>query len=83
MKPGSMDGMVEEQVLAVQMGDISQRATAALRFLDWLEGVTGPRWVGTERGAVKHEGRKATDQELEVRKAALDYLKLHLHGEMD
>jgi hypothetical protein len=39
--------------------------------------------VGTERGAVKHEGRKATDQELEVRKAALDYLKLHLHGEMD
>jgi hypothetical protein len=83
MKPGSMDGAVEEQVLAVQMGDISQRATAALRFLDWLEGVTGPRWVGTERGAVKQDGRKATDQELEVRKAALDYLKLHLHGEMD
>jgi len=83
MNPGSLDGAVEEQVLAVQMGDISQRATAALRFLDWLEGVTGPRWVGTERGAVKHEGRKATDQELEVRKAALDYLKLHLHGEMD
>lgn len=83
MKPGALNGVVDEQVFAVQMGDISPRATAALRFLDWLEDVTGPKWVGTDRGAVKHEGRKPTDQECEVRKAALDYLKLHLHGEMD
>lgn len=70
-------------MMGVVMSDITQRASAALKYLEWLEGVTGPRWVGTERGAVRHEGRKATDGEAEVRKAALHYLRLHFLGEMD
>jgi hypothetical protein len=54
-----------------------------LKYLDWLEGVTGPRWIGTDKGAVKQDGRKASDGEIEVRKAALHYLRLHFLGEMD
>ena len=83
MDPDQNEMMGCEQVMGVVMGDVSQRANAALKYLDWLEGVTGPRWIGTDRGAVKQEGRKASDGEIEVRKAALHYLRLHFLGEMD
>lgn len=83
MDPTDRDERVEEQVMGVVMSDITPRACAALRYLDWLEGVTGPRWIGTDRGAVRQEGRKAVDGELETRKAALHYLRLHFLGEMD
>lgn len=83
MDPTDRDERVEEQVMGVVMSDITPRACAALRYLDWLEGVTGPRWIGTDRGAVRQEGRKALDGELETRKAALHYLRLHFLGEMD
>jgi hypothetical protein len=81
--PTSRAEYQSEQVMGVVMGDVTQRASAAMKYLEWLEGVTGPRWIGTDRGAVKQEGRKATDGELEVRKAALHYLRLHFLGEMD
>ena len=81
--PTSRDEFVSDQVMGVVMGDITPRASAALKYLDWLEGVTGPRWIGTARGAVKQEGRKASEGEVEVRKAALHYLRLHFLGEMD
>jgi hypothetical protein len=83
MDPDQNEMMGCEQVMGVVMGDVSQRANAALKYLDWLEGVTGPRWIGTDKGAVKQEGRKASDGEIEVRKAALHYLRLHFLGEMD
>lgn len=83
MAQSDQDMMGCDQVMGVVMGDVTQRASAAMKYLEWLEGVTGPRWIGTERGAVKHEGRKASDGELEVRKAALHYLRLHFLGEMD
>ena len=83
MDPDQNEMMGCEQVMGVMMGDISQRASAALKYLDWLEGVTGPRWIGTDKGAVKQDGRKASDGEIEVRKAALHYLRLHFLGEMD
>jgi hypothetical protein len=83
MDPTDRDERVEEQVMGVVMSDITPRACAALRYLDWLEGVTGPRWIGTDRGAVRQEGRKALDGEHETRKAALHYLRLHFLGEMD
>lgn len=54
-----------------------------MKYLDWLEGVTGPRWIGTDRGAVKQDGRKPIEGESETRKAALHYLRLHFLGEMD
>ena len=81
--PGHHVDQANEQVMGVMMGDITLRASAALKFLDWLEGVTGPRWIGTDRGSVRQEGRKPTDGELECRKAALHYLRLHFLGEMD
>ena len=81
--PTSRDEFVSDQVMGVVMGDVTQRASAALKYLEWLEGVTGPRWIGTDRGAVKQEGRKASEGEGEVRKAALHYLRLHFLGEMD
>lgn len=83
MDPTERGERVEEQVMGVVMSDITPRACAALRYLDWLEGVTGPRWIGTDRGAVRQEGRKPVDGELETRKAALHYLRLHFLGEMD
>ena len=83
MAQPDQDMMGCDQVMGVVMGDVNQRASAAMKYLEWLEGVTGPRWIGTERGAVKQEGRKASDGELEVRKAALHYLRLHFLGEMD
>jgi hypothetical protein len=83
MQEPDQDMMGCEQVMGVVMGDVTQRASAAMKYLEWLEGVTGPRWIGTDRGAVKQEGRKATDGEVEVRKAALHYLRLHFLGEMD
>lgn len=83
MDPTDRDERVDEQVMGVVMSDITPRACAALRYLDWLEGVTGPRWIGTDRGAVRQEGRKALDGEQETRKAALHYLRLHFLGEMD
>lgn len=83
MDPDQNEMMGCEQVMGVMMSDVTQRASAALKYLDWLEGVTGPRWIGTDRGAVKQEGRKASDGEIEVRKAALHYLRLHFLGEMD
>jgi hypothetical protein len=83
MAQPDQDMMGCDQVMGVVMGDVTQRASAAMKYLEWLEGVTGPRWIGTERGAVKQEGRKASDGELEVRKAALHYLRLHFLGEMD
>ena len=83
MDPTERGERVEEQVMGVVMSDITPRACAALRYLDWLEGVTGPRWIGTDRGAVKQDGRKALDGEAETRKAALHYLRLHFLGEMD
>jgi hypothetical protein len=83
MAQPDQDMMGCEQMMGVVMGDVTQRASAAMKYLEWLEGVTGPRWIGTERGAVKQEGRKASDGELEVRKAALHYLRLHFLGEMD
>jgi hypothetical protein len=83
MDPDQNEMMGCEQVMGVVMGDVSQRANAALKYLDWLEGVTGPRWIGTDKGAVKQDGRKASDGEIEVRKAALHYLRLHFLGEMD
>lgn len=83
MDPTDRHEGVDEQVVGVVMGDITPRASAALKFLDWLEGVTGPRWIGTERGAVRQDGRKATEGEGECRKAALHYLRLHFLGEMD
>ena len=83
MDPDQNEMMGCEQVMGVMMGDVSQRANAALKYLDWLEGVTGPRWIGTDKGAVKQDGRKASDGEIEVRKAALHYLRLHFLGEMD
>jgi hypothetical protein len=83
MNPDQNEMMGCEQVMGVVMGDVSQRANAALKYLDWLEGVTGPRWIGTDKGAVKQDGRKASDGEIEVRKAALHYLRLHFLGEMD
>lgn len=81
--PTSRSEMHEDQVMGVVMGDIAPRACAALRYLDWLEGVTGPRWVGTDRGVVRQEGRKVREAEDEARKAALHYLRLHFLGEMD
>ena len=83
MQESDQDMMGCEQVMGVVMGDVTQRASAAMKYLEWLEGVTGPRWIGTDRGAVKQDGRKATDGETEVRKAALHYLRLHFLGEMD
>jgi len=83
MNPDQNEMMGCEQVMGGVMGDVSQRANAALKYLDWLEGVTGPRWIGTDKGAVKQDGRKASDGEIEVRKAALHYLRLHFLGEMD
>jgi len=83
MNPDQNEMMGCEQVMGVVMGDVSQRANAALKYLDWLEGVTGPRWIGTDKGALKQDGRKASDGEIEVRKAALHYLRLHFLGEMD
>lgn len=83
MQEPDQDMMGCEQVMGVVMGDVTQRASAAMKYLEWLEGVTGPRWIGTDRGAVKQDGRKATDGEAEVRKAALHYLRLHFLGEMD
>ena len=83
MNPDQNEMMGCEQVMGVVMGDVSQRANAALKYLDWLEGVTGPRWIGTDKGAVKQDGRKASDGEIEVRKAALHYLRLYFLGEMD
>ena len=50
--PTSGHEVVSEQVMGVVMSDVTQRANAALKYLEWLEGVTGPRWIGTERGAV-------------------------------
>lgn len=83
MQEPDQDMMGCDQVMGVVMGEVTQRASAALKYLEWLEGVTGPRWIGTDRGAVKQEGRKASDGEVEVRKAALHYLRLHFLGEMD
>ena len=83
MQEPDQDMMGCDQMMGVVMGDVTQRASAAMKYLEWLEGVTGPRWIGTERGAVKQEGRKASDGEVEVRKAALHYLRLHFLGEMD
>tara|TARA_R110002126_G_scaffold74739_4_gene186296 strand:+ start:518 stop:769 length:252 start_codon:yes stop_codon:yes gene_type:complete len=83
MNPDQNEEMMNEQVVGVVMGDITHRANAALKYLDWLEGVTGPRWIGTERGAVKQDGRKPFEAEIETRKAALHYLRLHFLGEMD
>jgi hypothetical protein len=83
MNPADREEEIEEQVVGVMMGDITPRACAALRYLDWIEGVTGPRWVGTDRGVVRQEGRKASEGETETRKAALHYLRLHFLGEMD
>jgi hypothetical protein len=83
MNPADREEEIEEQVVGVMMGDITPRACAALRYLDWIEGVTGPRWVGTDRGVVRQEGRKANEGETETRKAALHYLRLHFLGEMD
>lgn len=83
MHPGQNEAMMGDQVMGVVMGDISHRASAALKYLDWLEGVTGPRWIGTDRGAVRQDGRKVRDAEEETRKAALHYLRLHFLGEMD
>jgi len=83
MQRPDQDMMGCDQVMGVVMGDITPRASAAMKYLDWLEGVTGPRWIGTDRGAVKQEGRKASESEGEVRKAALHYLRLHFLGEMD
>jgi hypothetical protein len=83
MNPADREEHVEEQVVGVMMGDVTPRACAALRYLDWIEGVTGPRWVGTDRGVVRQEGRKANEGESETRKAALHYLRLHFLGEMD
>ena len=83
MQEPDQDMMGCDQVMGVVMGEVTQRASAALKYLEWLEGVTGPRWIGTDRGAVKQEGRKALDGEVEVRKAALHYLRLHFLGEMD
>lgn len=83
MNPMNGHEMGTDQVMGVVMGDIAPRACAALKYLDWLEGVTGPRWVGTDRGAVRQDGRKAGEAELECRKAALHYLRLHFLGEMD
>lgn len=83
MQEPDQDMMGCDQVMGVVMGEVTQRASAALKYLEWLEGVTGPRWIGTDRGAVKQEGRKPLDGEVEVRKAALHYLRLHFLGEMD
>lgn len=83
MRPDQNEEMMNEQVMGVVMSDITPRASAALKYLDWLEGVTGPRWIGTDRGAVKQEGRKQIEAEGETRKAALHYLRLHFLGEMD
>jgi hypothetical protein len=83
MDPTDNGEEMQEEVIGVVMGDISPRAGAALRYLDWLEGVTGPRWVGTERGAVRQNGRNAREAEVDARNAALQYLRLHFLGEMD
>lgn len=83
MQEPDQDMMGCDQVMGVVMGEVTQRASAAMKYLEWLEGVTGPRWIGTDRGAVKQEGRKPLDGEVEVRKAALHYLRLHFLGEMD
>ena len=83
MNPGQHEELGSEQVMGVVMSDITPRASAALKYLDWLEGVTGPRWIGTDRGAVKQDGRKPFEAEIETRKAALHYLRLHFLGEMD
>ena len=83
MSPDQNEEMMNEQVMGVVMSDITPRASAALKYLDWLEGVTGPRWIGTDRGAVKQDGRKPVEAEGETRKAALHYLRLHFLGEMD
>lgn len=83
MRPVDGEDCGEDQVVGLVMGDVSPRACAAMRYLDWLEGVTGPRWIGTDRGPAKQDGRKAIDAELETRKAALHYLRLHFLGEMD
>jgi len=83
MQEPDQDMMGCDQVMGVVMGEVTQRASAALKYPEWLEGVTGPRWIGTDRGAVKQEGRKPLDGEVEVRKAALHYLRLHFLGEMD
>jgi len=81
--PTSRNEVISEQVMGVVMSDVTQRANAALKYLEWLEGVTGPRWIGTERGAVKQEGRKAGEAESDTKRAALHYLRLHFLGEMD
>lgn len=83
MSPDQNEEMMSEQVVGMVMSDITPRACAALKYLDWLEGVTGPRWIGTDRGAVKQDGRKPFEAESETRKAALHYLRLHFLGEMD
>lgn len=83
MRPDQNEELGSEQVMGVVMSDITPRASAALKYLDWLEGVTGPRWIGTDRGAVKQDGRKPFEAEIETRKAALHYLRLHFLGEMD
>ena len=83
MRPDQNEEMMNEQLMGVVTSDITPRASAALKYLDWLEGVTGPRWIGTDRGAVKQEGRKPIEAEAETRKAALHYLRLHFLGEMD
>jgi len=83
MSAGQNEDVMQEQMMGVVMSDITPRACAALKYLDWLEGVTGPRWIGTDRGAVKQDGRKPLDAESETRKAALHYLRLHFLGEMD
>lgn len=83
VNPGQNEEVVHEQMMGVVMADITPRASAALKYLDWLEGVTGPRWIGTDRGAVRQDGRKPLEVESETRKAALHYLRLHFLGEMD
>ena len=83
MRPDQNEEMMSEQMVGMVMSDITPRACAALKYLDWLEGVTGPRWIGTDRGAVKQDGRKPIEGESETRKAALHYLRLHFLGEMD
>ena len=51
MNPNIDDDEAEGQVVGLVVGDLTLRANAALKYLDWYEGVMGPRWIGTERGA--------------------------------
>lgn len=83
MQPDINDDEAEGHVVGLVVGDLTLRANAALKYLDWYEGVMGPRWIGTERGAVKQDGRKAIECEIETKLAAHHYLRLHFLGEMD